>query len=61
MKKKKSDIRAIEEEIDLLDDMLTSVVAILEEKGIVTQEEWERKIKQRIEGKPSASIRDIKG
>jgi len=61
MKKNKSDIRAIEEEVDLLDDMLTSLVAILEEKGIVTQEEWERKIKQRIEGKPSTSIRDIKG
>jgi hypothetical protein len=61
MKKSKSKTRAIEEEIDLLDDMLTSLVALLEDKGIVTQEEWEKKIKQRIEAKPSISFRDIKG
>jgi hypothetical protein len=61
MKKSKSKTRAIEEEIDLLDDMLTSLVALLEDKGIVTQEEWEKKIKQRIEGKPSISFRDIEG
>jgi len=61
MKKSKSKTRAIEEEIDLLDDMLTSLVALLEDKGIVTQEEWEKKIKRRIEGKPSQSIRDLDG
>lgn len=36
------------EEIDLLDTMLTSLVELLEEKGVLTQEEWERKIKQRV-------------
>ena len=61
MKKSRSKTRAIEEEIDLLDDMLTSLVALLEDKGIVTQEEWEKKIKQRIEAKPSISFRDIEG
>lgn len=43
----------------MLDDMLTSLVSLLEEKGILTQEEWEEKIKQRIKGKPSQNIRDL--
>ncbi|MGD0494900.1 MAG: hypothetical protein ABSB28_02525 [Candidatus Bathyarchaeia archaeon] len=60
MKKNKSEIREAEDEIDLLDDMLTSLVELLEEKGILTQAEWERKIKERIKGKPSTSIRDLK-
>lgn len=59
MKKSKSEIREVEDEIDLLDDMLTSLVELLEEKGILTQEEWEKRIKQRIKAKPSASIRDL--
>lgn len=57
--KKKSDIRSIVEEIDLLDDMLSSRVELLEEKGVMTQREWENKIRKRIEGKPSESIRDL--
>lgn len=59
MKKNKNDNKELEEEIDLLDDMLTSLVEVLEEKGIMTQEEWENKIKQRVKGKPSASLRDL--
>lgn len=59
MTKRKNENREIEEEIDLLDDMLTSLVELLEEKGIITQEEWEKKIKQKIKGKPSTSIRDL--
>jgi hypothetical protein len=59
MKKSKSSKRELEEEIDLLDDMLTSLVEVLEGKGIITQEEWEKRIKKRIKGKPSASIRDL--
>lgn len=42
MKKNKGDIRAVEEEIGILDYMLTSLVALLEEKGIMTQQEWEK-------------------
>jgi len=60
MKRSKSSKRDLEEEIDLLDDMLSSLAEVLEDKGIITQEEWEIKIKQRIKGKPSASIRDLK-
>jgi DNA-binding MarR family transcriptional regulator len=40
--------RELAEEIDLLDAMLTSLVELLEEKGIVTQEDWERRIKKRV-------------
>jgi len=47
MKKAKVE-REVTEEIDLLDTMLSSLVALLEEKGIITQEEWEKRIKEKI-------------
>lgn len=40
--------RDITEEIDLLDTMLSSLVELLEEKGVLTQEEWEKRIKKRV-------------
>ena len=40
--------RDLEDEVDLLDTMLTSLVDLLEEKGVLTQEEWEKRIKERI-------------
>ena len=40
--------RDLAEEVDLLDTMLTSLVELLEEKGIVSQIEWEKHIKERI-------------
>jgi hypothetical protein len=39
--------RELAEEIDLLDTMLSSLVELLEEKGVLTQEEWEKRIKER--------------
>jgi DNA-binding HxlR family transcriptional regulator len=39
--------RELAEEIDLLDIMLSSLVELLEEKGIITQEEYEKRIKQK--------------
>ena len=36
------------EEVKLLDIMLSSLVELLEEKGIVTQVEWEQRIKKRV-------------
>ena len=41
--------RELAEEVDLLDTMLSSLVELLEEKGIVTQEEWEKHIKKRVQ------------
>jgi len=53
-------IRDLANEIDVFDDMLASLVAVLEEKRILTQEEWENKIKSKIEKRSkSASYRDI--
>jgi len=46
MKKKLE--REVTEEIDLLDDMLSSLVDLLIEKGIISEEEYERKVKQKV-------------
>ena len=48
MIKNKDVKRDLAEEIDLLDTMLSSLVELLEEKGIVTQQEWEKRIKERV-------------
>ena len=37
------------DEIRILDEMLCSLVELLEEKGLITREEWEDKIKRRLE------------
>jgi hypothetical protein len=36
------------EEVDVLDTMLTSLVDLLEKKRVITQEEWEQEIKKRL-------------
>ena len=48
MKRNKDIKRDLSEEIDLLDTMLSSLVELLEEKGVVTQEEWEKRVKERV-------------
>jgi hypothetical protein len=40
--------REIAEEIDLLDAMVSSPIELLEEKGVLTQEGLERRIKQKV-------------
>jgi hypothetical protein len=46
---KKSKIkRELSEEIDLLDTMLASLVELLEEKRILTQEEYEKRIMEKV-------------
>ena len=48
-KLKKANVkREISEEIDLLDTMLSSLVELLEEKGVITQVEYEKRIKEKI-------------
>jgi hypothetical protein len=47
MKKAKTE-KEVGEEIDLLDTMLSSLVELLEEKGIITQAEYEKRIKERV-------------
>jgi len=50
MKKAKVE-REATEEIDLLDTMLASLVDLLIEKGIITEEEYEKRIKQKVKVK----------
>ena len=40
--------RSKNEEVEILDTMLASLVDILERKGVITQEEWEQEIKKRL-------------
>lgn len=59
-KKSKDLLRDIAEEVDVFDDMLSALVEILEEKGILTQKEWEERIKKKIEeGKDKTKFRDL--
>lgn len=39
-----------EDEVDLLDTMITSLAELLDEKGVVSQEEWEQRIKKNLKG-----------
>jgi DNA-binding HxlR family transcriptional regulator len=48
-KRKRDSIKDLKDEIDVLDHMLTALVETLEEKGVLTQEEWEQKIKAKID------------
>lgn len=62
MSKKKRDIKELGQEVDILDQMLSALVDVLEEKGIMTSEEWEQKIKAKIEhvAKTQQSFREVK-
>lgn len=53
-------VRDLANELDIFDDMLSSLVEVLEEKGVLEQEEWERKIKSKVkERAESKSYREI--
>ncbi len=43
-------IKSKDGEIDLLDTMIASLAELLEDKGLITQEEWEQKIKKHLQG-----------
>jgi hypothetical protein len=49
MSKKRNLTKEIAEELDTLDMMLSSLVEVLERKGILTEDEWEKQIKANIE------------
>jgi len=46
-------------ELDTLDTMLSSLVELLEEKGIIKQQEWESRIREKIEHKSKKSYRNL--
>lgn len=40
--------RDVESELKILNKMITSLVEVLEEKGIITNKEWEQRIERKI-------------
>lgn len=60
-KKKKDQIKELATEISILDHMVAALVDVLERKGVLTSEEWEKEIKAKIEtaAKTTQSFRDI--
>jgi hypothetical protein len=58
---KNDEIAEVKQEIDILDHMLDGLVDVLEERGIMTTEEWEQKIKPKIEhtAKTQQSFRNL--
>jgi hypothetical protein len=58
--RKKNPIKEIAEELDVFDDMFSTLLELLEEKGILSEDEFENKMKTRIENrKGKKSYRDI--
>jgi len=47
-KEKSASMDQIAGELDIHDAMITSLVEVLERKGILKQEEWEQNIKKRV-------------
>jgi len=45
---KKNLTKEIAEELDIFDDMLSALVELLEEKGVMTHEEWENRIAKKL-------------
>jgi hypothetical protein len=59
-KSNKDLIREIADEVDTFDIMLSSLVELLEEKGVITQKEWEHRIKRKsLRARGIKSYRDI--
>jgi len=57
---RKDEVRELAEELDIFDVMLSSLVELLEEKGILTQKEWETRIKRKsLRARGIKSYRDI--
>jgi hypothetical protein len=42
-KAKKESVKDLAQELDIFDGMLSGLVELLEEKGVLTQEEWEKR------------------
>jgi DNA-binding MarR family transcriptional regulator len=47
-KAKPASINQIAGELDIHDSMITSLAEVLEQKGLITQAEWENKVKKKI-------------
>lgn len=60
-KNKKDAVKELALEIDILDHMVAALVDVLEKKGILTSEEWEKEVKAKVEmaAKTTKSFREI--
>ena len=60
-KGKKDRVKELAIEIDIIDHMFAALVDILEKKGILTSEEWEKEVKSKVEtaAKTTQSFREI--
>jgi len=57
---KRDRTKELAEELDVLDTMLTSLVELLEERGIVSHKQWEERIRAKTtKAGGSKSYRDI--
>ena len=60
-KHKKDRVKELALELDILDHMIAALVDVLEKKGVLTSEEWEKEVKSKIEtvAKTTQSFREI--
>jgi predicted DNA-binding transcriptional regulator len=60
-KRKKDRIKESALELDIVDHMISALVDLLEKKGILTSEEWEKEVKSKVEtaAKTTQSFREI--
>lgn len=57
---KRDRTRDLAEELDVFDTMLSALVELLEEKGVLTRKEWELRVKRKsLRAKGMTSYRDI--
>jgi hypothetical protein len=60
-KSKKDRIKELALELDMVDHMIAALVDVLERKGVLTSEEWEKEVKAKVENaaKTTQSFREI--
>jgi hypothetical protein len=62
MSKRKIDrVKELALELDIVDHMISALVDLLEKKGVLTSEEWEKEVKSKVEkaAKTTQSFREI--
>jgi predicted DNA-binding transcriptional regulator len=60
-RRKKDRVKELALEIDIIDHMIAALVDVLEKKGILTSEEWEKEVKSKVEtaARTTQSFREL--
>ena len=60
-KKEKDRVKELALEIDIMNHMILALVDVLEKKGVLTSEEWEKEVKSKVEttAKTAQSFREV--